>query len=407
MPLYKEENFLVVHPGSEHTLFSFGLQDSLAPPQYKIPSVAYQNPTTKEYKSKRDENDTDFVEIHPIHNSKVVDLPAFNYLLKIILQSVITKNPIVTINQIPLLLIVPSLTWSRSDIECITKYVIESLEFTAFNILDLSLSSTFGVGSSTNSVVVNVGHNNIQVVPVVGYQTVKFAGKYLTGVGGITLNEEIKKTLPNFTDAQVEDLKISGIYEVLTDHESSFYSFADLESKQEDDEFDVAKIVASDDKGAIINGEVEDEKPNKELERNFFVDSKSGEKIYVGKERFQSAAKLVEVVTDAIYNSLALIPDFEKRQDCYDNIILVGSTFKIPGLKEAVLVRLSEKYLISEPGESTGSAKDSNGINVTLARYQQAEDSVDGETNSNLAQVPSAIKLACQVSWLFPGMEEA
>lgn len=138
MPLYKEECFLVVQPGSEFTIFSFGLQDSLAPPQYKIPSIVYQDPTTKQYKATNDE--PNLLEIRPIHLSKIVNLDAFNYLLKVILQSVISKNPIITINQIPLLLIKPSLTWSRSQIEYITKYVIESLEFTAFNVVDISLA---------------------------------------------------------------------------------------------------------------------------------------------------------------------------------------------------------------------------------------------------------------------------
>ncbi|KAK6455759.1 actin-like protein ARP9 [Scheffersomyces xylosifermentans] len=397
MPLYKEENFLVVHPGTQHTLFSFGLQDSLSPPQYKIPSVVYQDPVTKEYKSKRDENGDNLVEVFPIKASKVVDLDAFNYLLKIILQSVITNNPIVTINQIPLLLIVP-LTWSRSNIEYITKYVIESLEFTAFNIIDLSLASTFGVGPATSSVVVNVGYDSVQVVPVVNYQSIKFAAKYLTGVGGQTLNEEIKKILPQFTDQQVEDLKKSGIYEILNDHESTFYSLADLANEKEnDDDFDVAKIVVDDEKKAAVleNGEEngEEQKPNRELERNFFIDSKSGEKVYVGKERFQGSSKLVSIIATLIYDSLTMIRDLDKRQECYDNIILVGSTFKIPGLKEAVLVKLSEEYLIREPGTERG-AKDANGINVTLAKYQQAEDSVDPESGSTLAQVPNSIKLA-------------
>ena len=42
-----------------------------------------------------------------------------------------------------MLLITPSLTWSRQSIEYITKYVIENLEITAFNIIDLSLAATF------------------------------------------------------------------------------------------------------------------------------------------------------------------------------------------------------------------------------------------------------------------------
>ncbi|KAK6205318.1 actin-like protein ARP9 [Scheffersomyces amazonensis] len=412
MPLYKEENFLVVHPGSKHTLFSFGLQDSLSPPQYKIPSVVYQDAITKEYKSKKTEEDNQLIEIHPIKAAKIVDVNAFNYLLKIILQSVITNNPIITINQIPLLLIIPSLTWSRANIEYVTKYVIESLEFTAFNILDISLASTFGVGSSTSAVVVNVGYESIQIVPVVGYQIIKFASKYISGPGSKLINEELSKILPNLSESQIEDLKTSGIYEVLNDHEDTFYSFDDLQKSVDDndDDFDIAKKITEDTaepmaietatngtKQEVSNNNNDDEqKPNRELETNTFIDSKTGSKIAVGKERFQGSGKLISFIVETIYESLKLIPDIEKRQECYSNVIIIGSTGKIPGFKEGILYKLFQDYLIREPhGTANGKSNDdSNGINITLAKYQQADDAIDGESTSDLYQVPNAIKLA-------------
>lgn len=395
MPLYKEECFLVVQPGSEFTIFSFGLQDSLAPPQYKIPSIVYQDPTTKQYKATNDE--PNLLEIRPIHLSKIVNLDAFNYLLKVILQSVISKNPIITINQIPLLLIKPSLTWSRSQIEYITKYVIESLEFTAFNVVDISLASTFGVGSTTSSVVVNVGKDYIQVVPVLGYQAIKFSGKYLTGAGGSTINQDLQKLLPEFTESQIEDLKVSGIYEVLNTHESSFYSLADLNKTGNDEEqFDVAKLVADGDIAKLEGEEEEEEekKSNHELGTNFFIDSKTSEKVSVGKERFQGSTTLVKLISDTVYNSLSNIPDSEKRQECYDNLIFIGSTFKIPGLKEAILLKLSQDYLVKEPTSGRSKASDSNGVNSAILAYQQAEEMTDTEGSSNLAQVPNSVKLA-------------
>lgn len=391
MPLYKEDNYLIVHPGSESTLFSFGLQDSLAPPQFKIPSRVYQDPITKEYKAS---NAADLIEISPIKSGKIVDLDAFNYLLRIILQSVIAKNPILTINQIPLLLIVPSLTWSRMQIEYITKFVIETLELTAFNIIDLSLASTFGIGSIANSLVVNVGHENVQVVPILGFQTVKFASKYLPGIGGKNIDEQIKKSLPNLTEQQIVDFKSSGIFEVMNDQQTeAFYNNAELKthpSKPDelDDEFDVAKIVTE------VDGEkVEEEKPvapNNELEKNFFIDSNTQEKVWIGKERFQGTIELIQDIVVAIYKSLSLIPDIEKRQECYDNLILVGSTFKIPGLKQQLVLKLAEQYLVTEFEENTAG---SNGINSTIAAYQQAEEVNEAEP-SNLPQVPHSIKLA-------------
>lgn len=404
MPLFRESSFLVVHPGSQYTIFSFGLQDPLSPPQYKIPSVVYQDPSTKEYKSKKKEGE-ESIEIHPIKESKIVDLDAFNYLLKIILQSVITNNPIVTINQIPLLLIVPSLSWSRSNIEYVTKYVIESLEFTAFNIIDLSIASNFGMGSSTSSCVVNIGHESSQIMPVIGYQSIKYAGKYLKGVGGKTISDEIQKLLPNLSPKQIEALKTSGIFESVNDLNSSFYSIADLntvgDSKDEDEDFDVAKIVTEKNgdlkeaEGKDKDEEDKQEKLNRELEKNFFLDPDTNEQIYIGKERFQGTSKLINLIAEAIYESLLLIPDLEKRQECYDNLIFVGSTFKIPGLKQALLIKLTTDYLVRTPGESTAN-DETTAINSAIVAYQQAEElnESNGESNFILSQVPSAIRAA-------------
>lgn len=399
MPLYREDSYLVVHPGSSHTIFSFGLLDLASPPQYKIPSVVYQDLVSKEYRSKRDENEPNLVEIRPIVRSRIVDVDAFNHLLKVILLSVILKHPIVTINQIPLLLVAPSVSWSRAAVELITKYVFEALEFTAFNIIDLSIASTFGIGSSTSAVVVNVGHDAVQVLPVLGYQGVKFAGRYLPGVGGRLINEELARLLPSLLETQIEALKTSHIYEVLNTHEGTYYSLADLNKDDDNDDeaFDVAKLVA-DSNGNDIKPEgeeAEEDKPNSELEKNFFLDPETSEKIYVGKERFQGTSQLVAHISDAIFDALSAVPDLEKRQECYDNLIFVGSTFKISGLKHAVLIKLSHDYLVRHPNDLLAK-DDSNGVNSAILAYQTVDEVHDlsGDVGPALTQVPTSVKAA-------------
>ncbi|CUM65436.1 uncharacterized protein PRCAT00003075001 [Priceomyces carsonii] len=394
MPLFREENFLVVHPGSENTLFSFGLRDSLSPPQYKIPSIVYQDPSSKEYKAKKEDN---FIEIRPIKQSKIVDLEAFNALLKVILLSVISNNPIITINQIPLLLLVPSSTWSRAEIEYITKYVFETLELTAFNILDIAIASNFGIGTSTSSLVVNLGSTSTEITPVINHQSIKFASKYLPGVGGAMINEQLKKLLPTLNDQQIEDLKTSGIYEVLNNHDGTFYSF-DLNNNSGDDSFDVAKLVTeSNGDVKALEKKIEEEeekeketapKKNSELDKNFFVDSKTKEKIMVGKERFSGSSVLVSELSEAIYNALLYIPDLEKRQECYDNLIFVGSTFKIPGLKDAVIIKLANDHLV-RPNNEDDALKS---INSAIAAYQRADEVSDGNELGLVTQVPSSIR---------------
>lgn len=417
MPLYREENFLVVHPGSEHTLFSFGLQESLSPPEYKIPSVVYQNPVTKEYQaSKPEDSIEEVIEINPIRASKIVDIEAFKYLLKLILQSVIAKNPIVTINQIPLLLIIPSSCWSRHQIEEITKYAMETLEFTGFNVLDLSIASTFGMGNGTSSCIVNIGKDSTQISPVLGYKNIAYASKYLS-IGGSSINNELNQLIPNLSCQQIEWLKTSNIYEVVSRDSNNFYSVADLNKvdegeASEDEKYDVAKIVTENEDLTLkqdnetkndettANGEAADDgeapqpeiKSNHELETNFFIDPDTKGKIYIGKERFQGAATLINEVAKNISTVLASIPDLEKRQECFDNLIFVGSTFKIKGFKHALMTKLSEDYLVRSPQDQK--ANEVN-VNSAIAAYQQADDVNDtNEGEFIVAQVPTSIRLA-------------
>lgn len=401
MPLFREENFLIVHVGSLYAIFLFGLQDSLSPPQFKIPSVVYQS-DDGEYHSKNDAQT--YKEIHPVQGSRIVDLEAFQYLLNIILQSVISQNPIITISQIPLLLITPSLSWSRSQIEHITKYAIETLEFNAFNVIDIALASNFAMGSSTSSCVVNVGADSVQILPVVGNQCVKYAGKYIGGIGGNTVNEELAALLPRLTARQIEALKTSGIFEVMNDDENSFYSFADLnrvsEGNEDDDKLDIAKLVTETGPdgaplvdGADSNGEAPPTQANKELESNYFLDPDTKEKIYVGKERFQGCKRLIDTIAHAIHAALLSIPELERRQHCYDNMIFVGSTFKIPGLKHALLVKLTADYLVRPPNDVSNKEKSKN-VNSAILAYQQAEEVNDSNEGFNVVQVPGSIKFA-------------
>ncbi|EGV64197.1 Actin-like protein arp9 (SWI/SNF complex component arp9) [Yamadazyma tenuis] len=393
MPLYREDNFLVVHPGSEHTLFSFGLQDSLSPPEYKIPSVVYQNPVSKEYSAKKPEDSIEELsEIHPIKGSKIVDFEAFKYLLKTVLHSIIASNPIITINQIPLLLVIPSVSWSRLQLESITKYVIESLEFSAFNVLDLSIAANFGIGNGTNSLVVNLGKDATQVSAIVNCQNIKFASKFLD-VGSELINQELAKLLPNFTATQIEALKTSNIFEVVVNDDESFYSRSDLKQPV-DDNFDVAKIVVEGENGV---GKTEEESettlPNQQLEKNTFTDPETSEKVVVGKERFQGTEKLVGILSKTIYNVLEQIPDLERKQECYNNLIFVGSTFKIPGFKDALLTKLHEDVLIRTPSQQA--ANEASGINSAIAAYQQAEEVAEPtEGEFVIAQVPTALRTA-------------
>ncbi|WPK23306.1 hypothetical protein PUMCH_000542 [Australozyma saopauloensis] len=391
MPLYREEYFLIVHAGSEDTVFLFGLRDSLTPPQYKIPTLVYLDTTTNEYHLTNPAGS--YQEIRPIRGSRIVDIGAFQALLKIIMQTIIEKHPVVTINLVPLLLVAPSLSYSREAVEAITKYVFEVLELTAFNIADLSTASAFGLGITSSSVVVNIGHESSQIMPVVNGTTLKYAGKRLS-IGGKTIDDELQTLLPHLNGRQINALKKSRIFEVLNDHQDSFYSMADLNESTNNvpDELDVAKIITAEDQQNQEKSD-EEEKPNSELQTNSFVDH-DGKLISVGKERFQGTSKLIAALTEQIYECIERVPELDKRQECYDNIVFTGHTCDISGFKQAIIIKLIEDYL-AKPQVTKKKSKTDSGVNSAIAAYQLTEETLEGPVEHNkLLQVPSTIKMA-------------
>ncbi|OQO10541.1 hypothetical protein B0A48_03838 [Cryoendolithus antarcticus] len=75
--------------------------------------------------------------------------------------------------------------------------------------------------------------------------------------------------------------------------------------------------------------------------------------IEVGLERFQAASGgILDRLADAIFRTVQSCSDVSKRSELWDNMIIVGNGAKVRGFKEALLVRLSEKYLIS-PSSAT------------------------------------------------------
>lgn len=75
--------------------------------------------------------------------------------------------------------------------------------------------------------------------------------------------------------------------------------------------------------------------------------------IEVGIERFQAASGgILDQLADAIFRTVQSCSDINKRSDLWDNLIIVGNGARVRGFKEALLARLSAKYLIS-PSSAT------------------------------------------------------
>lgn len=400
MPSYKEESFLVVHPGSCHTLFSLGVRDSLSPPQFRIPSIVYRDASGDFSVQPRQGCDS----VYPIVAQRIVDVDAFNYLLKVILQSILASNPLLTIAQVPLLIVCPADAWLRVSLEMVTKYVFEVLEFSAFNTIDAAVAATIAVGAGPSALVVNVGRDTFLATPVVASRSIRLATYTANGQGGEALLQNIKRLLPRLSAQQIEAFKALGIYQVLSHRHAGFYSMADLadpvpndETTDMDDDFNVARLVAeSGDSAAAIAAAVDDAaahaKPNHELEQNSFMYEDS--RITIGKERFQGTDDLVDAWARAAYTALSRIPNMDRRQECYDNVVCVGGTFCIPGLKDALVARMTALYVSAHAIAAAQGAKGSaQQAQRAIAAYQLTDD-VMPDTGQATGQVPTAVRLA-------------
>ncbi|KAH3678018.1 hypothetical protein OGATHE_000673 [Ogataea polymorpha] len=371
MPSFREDNFLIVQPGSQNTLVRFGIEDVLSPPAYSIPTKVYKNA-----------QDTAYYTIKPQDESLAV---------------------------IAFTLVQTSNRWSNETIEMITKYVFETLQFGAFSIVPASLCSMFSYGSLSNACVVDIGYEKTEITPILDYQ-VYTPGIKIIDKGGNSINDRLGKILPDLTSDQVEMLKRSAIFEVLSeeDAKNSFFGAEQLVEKKEEDDgvLDVAAIVTSDKPTREILAEKEKEKrksgkaateskPNSELETNTFVDSE-GNVVSVGKERFQGCTDLIESIGAAIHRTLSKITDLKRAQECYDNLILVGQTSKIIGFKEALVVHLYRNFVVGQGAMSaqSGAFRDTNNMIQDL----------------NLIQVPKHVKLLSRpdyfAEWKKTGFED-
>lgn len=352
MVFFRDENVVVISPGSSTTLANAGLGESLTPASIEVPSRVYKHPTEENwFCGKGEEKDA----IYPIQNGKIINLPAFNYLFKLIykhVQAQMSSNIAIGV------LMLGSFRWSRLEVEEITRYAFESLKIPGFTIVPNALAAAFA-HNVQDALVIDVGKSKTEITPINDYAVVEHAQKVINH-GGNTINQNLKELLPDLTDDQVESLKKSQIYEVLNESDTKNSWFAlnnntisnENEDGEEDGVVDIAAIVSSgrtreilDEREQQSKGEKKKETPNKDLEHNQFED-KDGKVMEVGKQRFHGTEQLVKYIVDACGESVRKISHVNRRQDCWDNIIIIGRGSSVKGFKEAVLVALQERYVI-------------------------------------------------------------
>ncbi|VEU22799.1 DEKNAAC103864 [Brettanomyces naardenensis] len=425
-PSFRDEGHLIVYPGSQRTLIRFGLEDSITPPTYSIPTKVYKNPSDERlFKASPPDGveDPERYAVYPIKKGEIVNVDALNFLFKSIVKSVIRDRPLILLDSISFTLVQSSQKWSPSAIETITNYVFEVLQLAAFAIVPSALCSMFAFGSFPNACVIDVGFEKAEISPIVDFQVYAPATVFVNE-GGNSINEKLQRLLPNLTAAQIETLKKSPIFEHLSeeDAKASFFSVEDLlddkKGKESEDEgvLDIAAIVTSDKPTREILAEKERQKKqkgkkheelksNSELETNSFIDDQ-GNSIEVGKERFQGCGELIDSISNAIYKALSKVPDVKRRQKCYDNLVICGHTTAIRGFKEELLVKLYSKFSVGTDLDKLGKSQQNQ--DQQGAAFRNESSSLIDEIS--LAQAPKRIKVVPKPeyfsTWKKVGLED-
>ncbi|KAH8732519.1 hypothetical protein GQ44DRAFT_821784 [Phaeosphaeriaceae sp. PMI808] len=248
MPPFKDDQIIIIAPGSETTIAQLGLPESFTPGKLRFRSRMF--PAEKEgeyepYKIRRkdgkpaqptsetngeaqddakpptdgDEEDITWEEdriseegaIWPIQEGRIVDWPCFFALITHVYN---TLNP--PFHTAILLITQPA--WTPREHEKLTQFFFEKFKMPAFGLMDAALATTwaYGVHSAT---VVDVGKNKVDITAVSEFipQT---QGRVISlpGCGGEAFTSGLLSKLKSkgFNRDMCEQLKWSPICEILT-----------------------------------------------------------------------------------------------------------------------------------------------------------------------------------------------
>ena len=228
-------------------------EETFTVPELEIPTQIYR--TTRQdgsytYHSTNKDNKAELIK--PIQNGEIIDISAFTQFLRLIFVSILSdranKNQDAfeaELSNIPLLLITHH-SWSQSDLEIITQYVFESLEINNLIQLPASLAATYSMISLQNCCIIDVGTHHTDIIPIVDYAQLDHLVSSIP-MGGQSINDSLKKLLPQWDDDQIESLKKSPIFEVLSDDAKKLSSFDFGNENEDEDEgtLNVAEIITS------------------------------------------------------------------------------------------------------------------------------------------------------------------
>ena len=369
----------------------------------EIPTLVYKSKDAEGNVVYHSEPGESREEVRPIKNGSIIDLDAFLGFLRLVYVSILydssSRKPgafEAELSSIPLLMVAHH-SWSQIQLEVITQFVFEALQINNALLLPASLASSYAMSSLQNCCIIDIGTTHTDIIPIIDYTPLEALSSKIA-YGGQLINDQLSKQLPDLSAEQIEDLKRSPIFEVLTEDAKKMSAFDFQETSETDDgALDVAAIVTSGRDTREILEERERQKneknvSNSQLESNTFSD-RHGNAITVGKSRFQGCDQLIKKISNRVGKALNRIDDLLKLRGAWENIIIVGETSSIQGFKEALVVQLNDDFLIVEPEEER-QRREQEAMGALPAKRKNKFMGSGFIPNIEYVQAPSVIKMA-------------
>ncbi|CAK7197894.1 Actin-like protein arp9 [Sporothrix eucalyptigena] len=246
MNKFKEEQILIICPGSQTTMAQLGCGE-LTPPALRIPTRMFRDEETGEWRPYRtwkrkkqqklltatsngaagaEEDEWEYVEdpessegaVYPLEGGHIVNMPAFLAFLEHV-HGLLTT----TYHNTPIVLMTSS-QWTRPDCEAIALYIFEKTRTPALCMINSALATQYGL-KWPHMTVIDIGYEKVDVTcifdsRIVNHMAVGYSGEPGDDraiSGGEVFTQRLRKLLKDkeFTYEMAEQLKKSNICEVL------------------------------------------------------------------------------------------------------------------------------------------------------------------------------------------------
>ncbi|ORY84413.1 actin-domain-containing protein [Protomyces lactucae-debilis] len=371
---YRDHDMLVIELGSHTCRATLSLAESLAPPQHRFPTRVGVLPSGDYICSNDLEDATSSTEaeslniIRPLVAGKVADWKALVALLSHILYTLTGKEPILQPVGNPVLVMCPP-CWSPTERERLTQLFFQTFRVQAFMAADPAVASLFAC-SSLSGLVIDIGHEKTDVTGVFESIISHPSRQTVSQLGGRQITEHLLSLLrasppldqatqqslsaSEITLELAEEIKCSDICEVPL---GNIQQPAATKGATEDEGvLDIAAVVASGKTREYLaraeaekrneGGKKQQVIPNAQLSHNTLL-LKSGRTIVVDGARFKAAERVLSSneLAEAIWSTVNH-PTIEasRRHELWENIVIVGLGARISGLREALLMRLQDRF---------------------------------------------------------------